>query len=145
MNGNPYVGQFDQQVLCADPVELTVMLFDHLVLRMNQAREHLSSGNREERARAISASLAVVSELAHSLDPQQGGEVAVNLQLLYDFTADRLTQAHSTESDAALVEALQAMMPLRDAWHELLSARNAVPASGASANTELHEGFAVHA
>jgi flagellar protein FliS len=145
MNSNPYLGQFEQQVLCADPVDLVALLFDHLVLKINQAREHLRTGDRAARAAAISSALAIISELVHSLNPEQGGEIAANLRKLYAFAAGRLTQAQIRESDRALEEALGAMLPLREAWHEVQLSRAAALADAANSGAAQQGGFAVHA
>jgi flagellar protein FliS len=146
MYDNPYAGQLEQQVLCADPTELVALLFDHLVLRVNEARSHLRAGDRAARAKAITQSLAIVAELARSLDLAQGGSLAANLMRLYDFTADRLTQAQMHENEQALVEVLRAIEPLRDAWHEV---RMQGLASGSAYHSPdavvAGEGFAVRA
>jgi flagellar protein FliS len=146
MYDNPYAGQLEQQVLCADPVELVALLFDHLVLRINAAREHLRSGDRMARSQAITRALAMVAELARALDLSQGGSLAANLQRLYDFTARRLTEAQIRESDQALREALHAVLPLREAWHEMEASRlGACPGGTLAANGAPRASFAFQA
>jgi flagellar protein FliS len=146
MNSNPYSGQLEQQVLCSDPIDLVALLFDHLVLKIRSARAHLQSGDRAARAKAISSALAILSELAHSLDLERGGEMAATLQRLYGFAVERLTQGQIRESDRALEEALQTMLPLQEAWHEIRTNRPVVcPELPMSASARSREGFAVNA
>ena len=54
MFSNPYEGQFEQQVLSADPIELIAIVFDHLISSITEARRHLISGDRAARSRCIS-------------------------------------------------------------------------------------------
>lgn len=123
MISNPYSDQLEQQVLCADPIELVGIMFDHLVASIGEARQHLQSGDRDARARSISKAMGLLGELARSLDEQRGGDIARNLALIYLFAAERLSLAHSKQIEAPLVEAIDALRPLRDAWKELHHSR----------------------
>lgn len=124
MISNPYSDQLEQQVLCADPIELVGIMFDHLVASIGEARQHLLSGERAARARSISKAMGLLGELARSLDEQRGGEIARNLKQLYVFVTERLVLAHSQQLEAPLLEAVETLRPLRDAWKELHQLRN---------------------
>ncbi len=123
MNSNPYSGQYsgqlEEQVLCADPIELVSIMFDHLVASVGEARKHLVSGDREGRGRSIAKALGLLGELSQSLNMQEGGELARTLHQVYGFVADRLVQAQSQQLEKPLIEAAEALRPLRDAWKEL--------------------------
>src|SRR5271157_5021732 len=123
MFANPYEGQFEQQILSADPVELVAIVFDHLIASIAEARRHLNSGDRAARARSISKAFGLIAELANSLDAQQGGEIALNLRRLYGFVGNRLVQAQSYQVELPLIEAIQTLEPLRDAWKTLCRTR----------------------
>ncbi len=146
MFSNPYEGQFEQQVLSADPVELIAIVFDHLIASITEARRHLISGDRAARSRCISKAFGLIGELSNSLDDQQGGEIAVNLRRLYGFVGNRLVQAQSYQIEQPLIEAIQTLEPLRQAWKTLCRTRAEdmrapVPAPGCSNDTR----FAVRA
>jgi len=123
MFSNPYEGQFEQQILSADPVELVAIVFDHLIASIAEARRHLTSGDRAARARCISKAFSLIAELSNSLDGEQGGEIAVNLRRLYGFVGNRLAQAQSYQIELPLIEAMQTLEPLRDAWKTLCRTR----------------------
>ena len=125
MISNPYSGQLDQQVLCADPIELVGIMFDHLVGSVTEARQQLLAGDRMARGRSIAKALGLIGELSRSLDIDKGGELAQTLQRLYAFAADRLVQAQTGQLEQPLIEAAEALRPLRDAWKELHSSRSA--------------------
>lgn len=119
MISNPYSEQLEQQVLSADPVELVGIMFDHLVACVMEARQSLLSGDRMARGRSIAKALGLVGELSRSLDVEKGGELALTLQRIYAFVAERLVEAQTQQLEKPLVEAAEALRPLRDAWREL--------------------------
>jgi flagellar protein FliS len=119
MNSNPYAGQFEQQVLSADPVELVNIMFDHLIASVVEGRRHLLAGERMARGRSIAKALGLLGELSRSLDMERGGELAQTLRQLYAFVADRLVQAQTQQTEGPLIEAAETLRPLRDAWKEL--------------------------
>jgi flagellar secretion chaperone FliS len=138
MISNPYSGQLEQQVLCADPIELVGIMFDHLVACITEARQSLLSGDRVARGRSIAKALGLVGELSRSLDIEKGGELPQTLQQLYAFVADRLVQAQSRQMEQPLIEAAETLRPLRDAWRELGCSRSAeIPPSLAGGYSEL--------
>ncbi len=124
-SGQPYSGPLEQQVLCADSVELVSIMFDHLVASVMEARQHLTSGDRLARAHSISRALGLVGELSNSLDTHAGGEFARTLKKIYAFVVDRLVQAHTQQLEQPLIKAAEALRPLRDAWKELNRSRSA--------------------
>jgi len=119
MISNPYSGQFEQQVLSADPIELVGIMFDHLVVYIVEARQHLLSGDRMARGRSIAKALGLLGELSRSLDSEKGGDLARNLRQLYAFVAGCLVEAQTRQMEGPLVEAAETLRPLRDAWKEL--------------------------
>lgn len=142
MFSNPYEGQFEQQVLSADPVELVAVVYDHLIASIAEARRHMISGDRAARARCISKAFGLIGELSNSLDDNQGGEIALNLRRLYGFVGNRLVQAQSYQIEQPLIEAMQTLEPLREAWKTLCRTRtedrlSQLPAFGSSGNARL--------
>lgn len=140
MISNPYSGQLEQQVLCADPIELVGIMFEHLVASVMEARRSLLAGDRVARGRSIAKALGLLGELSRSLDVQQGGELARTLQQLYAFVADRLVQAQTLQLERPLSEAAQTLRPLRDAWKELDHSRSSemlLPLPGGVCETNL--------
>ena len=150
MISNPYAGQFEQQVLGADPIELVSIMFDHLLSSVVDARRHLLDGDRMARGRSIAKALGLLGELSRSLDTERGGELAQTLRQLYAFVADRLVEAQTQQTEKPLAEAVETLRPLRDAWKELDQARSdgmpvALPmaAPGAGSGSGLMFGLSV--
>ena len=55
--------------------------------------------------------------LRQTLDFEQGGELARNLDSLYDYCTRRLTEGHAREDDTVFQEVHELMVQIRDAWN----------------------------
>ncbi len=100
----------------ASPAELIVRMYDGAFQSIERAR---AQDDPRQRSGEISRALAIVNELRGSLDFEQGGEIARNLEALYVFASQRLLAASTHGEVAALADAEAALGPLREAWREL--------------------------
>jgi flagellar protein FliS len=110
---NPYI---EQKILNADPIELIRILYQHGILSLREAREHLRAGRIAERARCINRALAMLAELNTSLRPEAAPDVARRLSDLYCYMMRRLTTANFEQKDEPLAEVLGLMTTLSEAW-----------------------------
>lgn len=110
----------ESQAMKASPHQLITMLFDGFEKSIRAARLHLKAGNIEERGKAISKAMDIVSVgLAPALDVKTGGEMAENLMSLYEYVNRLLLQANRENSDEKLKEALELIEPIASAWREV--------------------------
>ena len=100
----------------ASPHELIDLLFKGARDRVNQAKGYLAHGDWENTAKAINACVDIVSALQASLDFEKGGEVAANLESLYDYMQRRLFRANADRDADALDEVADLIDTLRSAW-----------------------------
>lgn len=113
---NHYRSQVEQEVLCAEPLELVVMLYTGLRGFIRDARRQLAADDIAGRARSVSRALAIVGELAVVLDLQKGGELATGLQRLYAYLTTRLLEGNFRQIDAPFAEAESLAGELLEAW-----------------------------
>lgn len=113
---NPYLQRLDEEIYCADPIKLVVILNRSLCQRIKDAREALRTGQIHLRADAISQAIAIIGELARSLQPAADPEMTSRLQGIYGFMAERLLHANSEQLDAPLEEVLRVANVLAEAW-----------------------------
>jgi len=100
----------------ADPHRLVQMLMDALAERLNTARGCIERGEVARKAKLLHSCVTLVAELRGSLNLAEGGELAQNLNNLYDYMARQLLMANA-HSDAALVgEVLGLLNEIRGAW-----------------------------
>ena len=99
-----------------DPHELVKLLFVGLTDRIAMARAALEKGDREARAIAVTKAQKILFGLRDSLDFEAGGELALNLDSLYDYCLRRLVNAHAREDDEIFAEVMDLMVSIREAW-----------------------------
>jgi flagellar secretion chaperone FliS len=75
----------EMQVLSASPARLTVLLFEHLEVVMRRALHAMHAEQIEMRVDNLTRARAIVSELLGTLDIERGGEIAIDLSMLYGF------------------------------------------------------------
>ena len=102
-----------------DPHELVKLLFIGLTDRIAMARAALEKGDRAARAVAVTKAQKILFGLRDSLDFEAGGELALNLDSLYDYCLRRLVKAHAREDDEIFVEVMDLMVSIREAWKEI--------------------------
>lgn len=73
------------QVLSASPARLTVLLFEHLEVVMRRAQTAIRTNQIELRVESLGRAREILSELLGTLDMERGGNIAVDLSMLYGF------------------------------------------------------------
>jgi flagellar protein FliS len=119
----------------ATPVRLVVLLYEQVLDDLRRALSALKKGEIEERTRQINHAIVVIGQLHASLDLEQGGTVARNLERFYGVVRKGLLEAQAKQSACALEEQIACLLLVREAWHEVERA-NAEPAA-ASPSTSL--------
>jgi flagellar protein FliS len=110
-----------------------VMLYDGVIVALLSAINHIKSSNVAAKGASISKAITIIDNgLRASLDQKAGGEIAQNLDALYDYMSRRLLQANM-KNDIAIIEEVHGLMSdLREAWVEIGeksdTAEQAVPA-----------------
>jgi flagellar protein FliS len=114
----------------ANPHQLVELLFDGLVNNIGAARSALARNDIKGKCESIVKSVRILEEgLKGSLNVQEGGEIATNLQRIYDYCVLRLTQANLRNDDALLQEVLSVLAPIADGWKQIGTKGTAVGGS----------------
>ncbi len=119
--GNTALKQYQQvgvegQVTDADGHRLVMLLFEGAMERINAARAALEAGNLARKGELIGKAVTILGGLRETLDFEAGGELAENLDRLYDYIQRRLLQAHVKNDPAGMTEAVELLRPLAEAW-----------------------------
>ena len=75
----------EMQVMSASPARLTVLLFEHLEVVLRRAQTAIRNNQIEQRVENLSRGREIVSELLGTLDLERGGDIAIDLSMLYGF------------------------------------------------------------
>jgi flagellar protein FliS len=116
------------QVQSRTPLELVVMLYDGALRFIGAARDAVERRDIPARREALDRAMAIVSELQSTLNMEAGGDVAANLDRLYDYVNDRLITAAMKNSVEPLDEARKVLDTLRDGWSTIAGAQERTPA-----------------
>ena len=115
------------QVRSSSPLELVVMLYDGLLRNTGAAIDAMARRDIRARRDAISKSLAIISELQSTLNMDQGGDIATQLDRLYTWMTDALIDATVKQDPAPLHDVRRVLETLRDGWQQVASAKPALP------------------
>jgi flagellar protein FliS len=107
------------QVESARPTQLVIMLYDGAIRFLTIAKEKMHSRELELRHIHILKAQRILSELIGSLDTENGGEVAANLQRLYTYMLNRTLEANVHDRLEPLDEVIGMLRELRASWSEL--------------------------
>jgi flagellar secretion chaperone FliS len=107
------------QASVANNVALIQMLFDGLTDTLVAAQGHLAHGAIQEKGKCIARASRIVIGLQGSLDFAKGGELAQNLNDLYNYVSRRLIFANAHNDMEVLKEIHGLMAEIRSAWQEV--------------------------
>ncbi len=88
----------------ASQVGLVVIMYDMIIEDLHRAIEAVRNNNVEKRANETRHMLAVLEQLQGTLDMDNGGEAAVNMDRLYSIARAKLLEANIKNSVAVLEE-----------------------------------------
>jgi flagellar secretion chaperone FliS len=103
----------------SDPHRLIVMMMDGALERIATARGLMNHGTGPEKAQLLHRAVAIIDELRNSLNFKAGGDVAGNLDALYDYMCRRIMQANSANKPEWLDEVSRLLGEIRTAWLQM--------------------------
>ena len=103
-----------------DQHQLVSLLLDGLLQAVATARGALVRGDVQTKCGSIAKAVRILEEgLLTALDREAGGEVASNLEAVYDYALRRLIQANARNDEAMLQEVSRLIEPIVQAWKEM--------------------------
>lgn len=111
----------------ANPHRLIQMLFEGALERIVTAKVAMQQGNVAGKGELISKAIGIIDGLRAHLDLEKGGEVAENLESLYEYMTLRLTEANLHNDVARLDEVSKLLREVKAGW-DAIPAQQAVEA-----------------
>ncbi|MFU6403861.1 flagellar export chaperone FliS [Pseudomonas paraeruginosa] len=106
----------EAQVSDASPHRLIQLLMQGGLERLAQARGAMERGQFSEKGILIGKAIGIIGGLREALDSQHGGELAGNLDRLYEYMIARLVEAN-TSNDASLLDEVSALLlEVKSGW-----------------------------
>ena len=100
----------------ASPHRLIQMLMEGGLSRLAQARGAMDRGQVAMKGELIGKAIAIVGGLREGLDLEKGGEVAANLDRLYEYMVTRLFEANLHNTVAPLEEVAVLLRNVKSGW-----------------------------
>ena len=120
-------------VLAASPHKLIVMLFEGAMLAVSTAARQMKAGDIAGKGKSISKAIAIIENgLRASLDRKTGGEIAANLDALYEYMGNRLVVANLENKVEILEEVNRLLGELKGAWDAIGAPANMAEAAAAA-------------
>lgn len=114
-----------QKILSASPMELILLLYDHGVRCLGQAQEAFDENGDIDRVNRFHEHLLeaqnFITELACSVDVERGGEMATQIERLYEFMLHHLMEANRQGRREPVDDVKQMLMELRDGWAQAMA------------------------
>jgi len=135
MNANQYsaLGQYRSTgaygAASGDRIQLILHLMDGAIDRIVTAKGHMRRNETAAKGAAISRAIGLVDGLRTSLDQKAGGELAANLERLYDYMMRRLVEANFRNDEAGLDEVAALMDEIRSGWAGMARTASRTPAT----------------
>jgi flagellar secretion chaperone FliS len=110
-------------VLTASPEKLVKLLYDGAIKNLEKSRIGLADSKTARSAevgQSLSRAMGIIGELRASLDHAAGGQISRDLDRLYEFGLDQLSQANLTRTPVGVNNALQVMRTLKEGWDGII-------------------------
>ena len=110
----------EASVEMADPHQLVTLLFEALQRHIATARVAMGAKDIPQKCKQITAAIRILEEgLKAPLDLERGGEIAANLNALYEYCVNRLVLANARNDDAMLQEVANLIEPVASGWKQI--------------------------
>ena len=106
----------------ASPHRVVQIMLQTILDRCSEAKGQMLRGETAAKAESISKALRIIEGLQLNLDREKGGEIAANLDALYDYSTQTLLRANSEDSPKLLEEVVKLMNEIKSAWDEIAEA-----------------------
>ena len=114
----------------ASPHRLVQMLMEGVQDKIRIARLQMERRELGEKAKNITCAISIVDGLRMSLDREAGGDIARNLDDIYDYMVRRLVVANLSNDPAILDEVTELMHQIKEAWDSIANADSTAVAAG---------------
>ena len=113
-NVDSYTGVVD-----ADPHQLIQMLLDGALEKLSIVKGLMKRNDMAKKGEIIGQAIAIVGGLRVSLDMETGGEIAANLDNLYDYIERRLLEANLKNDISIIDESASLLREIKTAWESI--------------------------
>jgi flagellar protein FliS len=107
----------------ASPHQVVQVMLDATLSRIVEASGHLERGEVAAKGEKIGKALAIIEALMLGLDKERGGEIAQNLERLYDYASRTLLKANLENRPELLKEVSALLREIKLGWDGIAPAK----------------------
>jgi len=109
----------------ATPHQVVKVMLDAVLSRISEASGHIERGEVQAKGEKIGKALGLIEALMLGLDKDRGGELAANLERLYDYSSRTLLKAQQESRIDLLKEVSALVREIKIGWDGIAPAAKA--------------------
>ncbi|ASA54994.1 MULTISPECIES: flagellar export chaperone FliS [Vibrio] len=111
----------DSQLSAASPHKVVQMLMAGAIERLIQGKAAMMQGNIPVKGERLGKALDIIISLRSCLSMEDGGDIARNLDQLYEFVITQITQANHLNEPELLDDVIDIIREIKSAWDQIPS------------------------
>jgi len=125
MAGNHGANQYKQMAIkTANRGQLLIMLYEAAIQNVKKATLAIDKKDLNAKGIAIGKAHDIINELLNTLDFEVGGNIALDLERLYNFMTEQLVKANIANSKEQLISVQKVMETLLEGWRHAVDQVN---------------------
>lgn len=117
---NAHAAYQNVQITTTDRGRLLLMMYEGAIKFLKQSKAGLEAGDIAKFCRFLCKSQAIITELMNTLDFEKGGEIARDLDRLYDFMLFYLTEANLYRDGKRITKVIGLLDTIYSAYKEII-------------------------
>lgn len=109
----------DSQLSAASPHKVIQMLMAGAIERLIQGKAAMLQGDVAVKGERLGKALDIIISLRTCLSMDEGGEIASNLDALYDFMIRQISEANRDNLEAPIDDVIHILREIKSAWDQI--------------------------
>jgi flagellar secretion chaperone FliS len=109
------------EVETANPGRILITLYDAAIRFVRLAIQQINDGNAAAKGVTLGRAYAIIAEFIHALDHDRAPELCRNLESIYNFMLEQMSNANLQMDSAPLEPVLTHLIDLRATWSEAVA------------------------
>ena len=109
----------ETSVVTASPEERIVILYEHAIRTLRLAMTQIENRDLAGKQRTLGNALRTIHHLQTSLDMRRGGDIAIELNKIYQYLSNKILEASIHLKVEPLQESVKLLSTLLDSWREI--------------------------
>ncbi|MDF0532970.1 flagellar export chaperone FliS [Shewanella sp. A32] len=119
----------ESEIAVASPHRVIQLMFNGALERLAQGRFAIEQNNLEAKGLYINKAIGIITGLKNSLNMDAGGDIAGNLDRLYDFSLRKISEANINNDPQALDDVSAILREIKEAWDAIPADKHYITAN----------------